>query len=201
MKRIILCFVVFLCTVAAAQEKIEVRRDTMFPVSVRKTFKTSSAKPGAPVEFKLENPVLIGNNIVVPSNALILGEVVEAGHNPESSPRSFIRIRIHTLRWKGHEAPLNAVVSSITPSHMITYGVNNVPHSPTFMEGIRVLSHMKHEACTDFLSDDKDVVVRSGVRFVLRQIDPALYEEKILNVGVESREPGLGDRTPRRPRP
>ena len=94
-----------------AQETI-VRRDTLFPVELRTTVKTDSVKIGSTVEFRTNEAVLIGNNIVVPDDAKILGTVEVIRRDSVDSPRSLVRIRLGTLYWKNGSAKLNAVVAS-----------------------------------------------------------------------------------------
>jgi hypothetical protein len=161
--------------------KVEVRHNTEFPVEVHGTIKSASARVGDTVEFRTEIPVLIGNKIVVPNNATILGTVTEVRHGEHDWPRSLIRIRIHTLRWKDQQIHLNAMVTSIRRVRHMT-AVATFGSMPTFLEGVRVVSHLQHNASTEFVSDQKDVVIRSGVSFMIRQIDPDAYPDDDLRI-------------------
>lgn len=184
MCRLLLATVMGLAAVislVASGEHISVRRDTQFPVELRHTLKAASAKIGDPVEFRTAAPVLIGNNIVVPEDSVILGTVIEVRHKAAESPRSLIRIRIHTLKWKNGETGLNAMVSSVLRPRAFALGIN-VTHPTTFLEGIRVVSHQKREAYTEFFSDERDVSLRSGVSLLLRQIDPEAYPDRDFNI-------------------
>lgn len=178
---------VLLCSATLVAQNETVRRDTMFPVEVEQTVKSKDVRIGDSIELKLESGVLIGNNIVAPQGAKIFGEVLQAWNDATGKPRSLLRIRFHTLKWKDHEIPLNAVVSSIVPGHVAMYGLSGLPIRPTFMEDIRVLSHLRRVSSTEFQSDDKSFSIRSGVRFVLRQIDPEMYPRTPdIEVGVEA---------------
>ncbi len=180
---IALTFAIFWLAVpgTAADDPHTVRRDTQFPVELHGSIKSSSAKVGDKVEFRTDEAILIGNNVVVPENAVILGTVVEVKHHAPDEPHSLLRIKIHTLRWKNGEAPLNAMVASVRRGHMLAVDTA-FRHTPTFMDGIRIVSHKKRDAYTEFLSDRKEITLRSGVGFVLRQIDPADYPEREFNV-------------------
>jgi hypothetical protein len=160
---------------ASDEQKVEVRRDTEFPVVVQGTIKSASARIGDTVKFRTESPILIGNNIVVPENATILGTIIKLRRAQHDYPNSLIGIRIHTLRWKNYEAPLNAIVASIRHMHQ----VREVPNRPTFLEGVRVISHIKREAFTEFLSNHKQVTIRSGVSFFIRHVDPDTYPNDV----------------------
>ena len=162
--------------VCACDQGPVVRRDTEFPVDVRSTVKSKSAKVGDAVEFRTVEAVLIGHNIVVPEDATILGTITEVRNQSSANRGSLVRIRIHTLRWEGGEACLNAMVTSIGRGRL------NQPNwfrrrLPTFLEGIRIVSHLQENAYTDFMSNRKDITIRSGVTLTLRQIDPGAYRE------------------------
>lgn len=168
-------------TLFGADGPMMVRRDTEIPVEVRSKIKSESAKVGDTVEFRTTIAVLIGKNVVVPENSEVLGTVVDVQHNGTDGPRSLVRIRIHTLRWKSGETALNAIVASVRHGHIDVPDWGFGPQ-PTFMEGIRIVSYQRHEACTDFSSAQKNFTVRSGVSLMLRQIDPAAYPDRDFNV-------------------
>jgi hypothetical protein len=167
-----------------AQETI-VRRDTLFPVELRTTVKTDSVKIGSTVEFRTNEAVLIGNNIVVPDDAKILGTVEVIRRDSVDSPRSLVRIRLGTLYWKNGSAKLNAVVASVEASPaeqmLMTRHRRNPVQPPSFLRGIRILAHMRKDAYTDFQSEEKDFVLRSGITFLLRQLDPDRDPEMMSN--------------------
>jgi hypothetical protein len=160
---------------AAAQEPPSVKHDTTFPVELRHTIHSKSAKVGDPVVFRTIESTLIDNGIVVPSDAELLGEVEEVQVSTRSSPESSLTIRIHTLRWEKNEVPLNAVVTGLFYAHA-SY-LNSSPTIPkvTFMEGIHIVAHISDNAVTEFSRPRKEVVLRGGVCLLLRQIDPDNY--------------------------
>ncbi len=158
-----------------------VPRDTEFPVELAHTVNVRNAKVGDPIEFHTLEPVLIGNDTVVPQNATILGSITEIQRRGPGWQRCLIRITIHSLRWKRGEAVLNAMVSSILRPHADEL-YWRFRYAPTFMEGIRVISHQRGDAYTEFFSDHKDVVLHSGVSFMLRQIEPEGNPDRELNV-------------------
>ncbi len=164
-----------------AGDKPSVRRDTEFPVEVHTGLKSGSVRVGDTIEFRTAEAVLIGNGVVVPRNATILGTVTEVRSRNADGPRALIRIRIHTLRWKSGEASLNAMVSAV---RHVRFSDPNIsfPQLPTFMEGIRIVSHLRHEAVTDFFSDQRNFTIRSGVGLMLRQIDPEAFPDRDFNV-------------------
>jgi hypothetical protein len=170
-----------LLTSSALGGETLVRRDTYFPVEIVHTIKGKTAKVGDPIEFRTLEAVLIGKDIVVPRNATILGTIIAVQKRGPEWPRSLVRIRIHTLLWKDGEAKLNAMIASILRPHMDATEWS-FRYPPTFLEGIRVVSHQRREAFTEFFSDRKDVVLRSGVAFMLRQIDPDRYPEQNFDV-------------------
>jgi hypothetical protein len=176
-----------------AQQPI-VRRDTQFPVELRTSLKTSSAKAGNSIEFHTTEAVLIGNNIVVPGNAKIFGHIEQVISDAPDSPRSSVRLRIDILKWKNNEAKLNAVVSSVEPSpvqDMVTRRRRNrIIEAPNFLKNIRIRAHLRRQAYTDFFSDEKNFNLRSGITLMLRQIDPdhdpaMMGTEPILDVGPQ----------------
>lgn len=176
---------------ALAGDSVTVRRDTQFPVEVRHTISASSAKTGDTVEFRTEEAVLIGNNIVVPAKAKLLATITEVRRQSAGSP-SVLRIRIHTLQWKNGQAPLNAMVQSIQRLHPESADWS-FHRAPTFLEGIRVVSYLQHEAYTEFTCDKKDVVIRSGLSFTVRQVDPNVRPEREYTVySPENERAGAG---------
>jgi len=151
--------------------KLEVRHDTEFPVEVHGTIKSATAKVGDTVEFRTTIPVLIGNNIVVPGNSTILGTITEVRRDRRNYPNSLVAIRFHTLRWKDNEVQLNAVVTSIRHISQLRSAL----YAPTFLEGVRVVSHLERDAFTEFFSGRKELTIRSGVNLVIRHVEPDDY--------------------------
>ena len=171
----ILLITILACTVVSGQQAT-VRRDTQLPVELSHSVKTKSAKVGDRVKFRLNEPVLIGNNIVVPEGAKIFGTIEEVQNDAPGEIRSWFRLRILSLEWKKGNAPLNAVVQSVEPSPaqdlMMIRRRHRPLQVPSFMLNIRIRAHVRRDAYTEFYSKEKDFVLRSGVVFMLRQIDP-----------------------------
>lgn len=183
-----------LATSVVAQDPT-VRRDTQFPVELRTTIKSDKAKVGDKVEFQTREAVLIGNNIVVPERAKILGRIEQIRSGATESPRSLVDISIHTLKWKNGEAALNAVVFSVeaTPAENMVMRRRRHPFfkPPNFLQGIRIRAHLKRDARTDFFSESANFTLHSGLLFLLRQIDPEhvpgmMGHENILDIGTEN---------------
>jgi hypothetical protein len=172
---VLLVISVLACTAVSAQEAV-VRRDTQFPVELKDTIKSKSAKVGDKIKFRLSEPVLIGNNIVVPEGAKITGTVDAVQNDGPEEPRSTIRIRIHGLEWKKGSARLNAVVMSVEPTPaqlmIIPHRRHAPPRLPSFTLNIQIKAHVRRDAYTDFLSKDKNFVLHSGIVFMIRHIDP-----------------------------
>jgi hypothetical protein len=172
---VLLIISVLACTALSAQEAV-VRRDTQFPVELKDTLKSKSAKVGDKIKFRLNEAVLIGNNIVVPEGAKITGTIDAVRNDAAEEPRSAIRIRIHGLEWKKGTARLNAVVMSVepTPAQLMIIPHRRHPplRSPSFTQNIQIKAHVRRDAYTDFISKDKDLVLHSGIVFMIRHIDP-----------------------------
>jgi hypothetical protein len=175
--RPLLIVVSFLSCIALSAQEAVVRRDTQLPVELTNTIKSHSAKVGDKVKFRLNEAVLIGNNIVVPEGAKIFGVVEAVRDNSDDQPHSLVRIRIDRLEWKKGSARLNAVVLSVEPtpaqSIIMSHRRRRPPlPPPSFMLGIRIKAHVRRDAYVEFFSDKKDLTLHSGMTFVLRQIDP-----------------------------
>src|SRR5512146_611225 len=165
-----LLFLVFGTGIALSQEFYTVRPDTGFPVELQQTIRASRAKAGDPVEFRTLEPVLIGNGIVVPENAILVGAVAFSRDAWKSEPRSLLRIRVQGLHWKNGQARINTVVGSVyyaRSSYVVK--MNNGP-KPTFLEGIHIVPHLMWQASTDFYADNKEVVLHKGILLQLRHV-------------------------------
>ncbi len=155
---------------AAAQNLVAVKPDTRFPVALRQTVRASRSKVGSAVEFRTLEPILIGNGIVVPENATLLGEVAFVRSDPFATPPSWIRIVVSGLRWKTGTASLNCIVDSVYYARSTYFGGPYSGPRPTFVEGIHIQSHLFRHASTDFFSDSKEVVLRRGIQLEMRHI-------------------------------
>ncbi len=168
-----------------------VRKDTHFPVILEAEVSTASAKIGDTVKFRTSEGVLIGNNVVVPRGAQILGTVDEVKRNAPNVPRSVLVIRLHTVRWPEGYASLNAVVlsvESITQSENVLFReIRTLFSRPTLLEHIHVYAHIQRDAYTEFSSDTPELVLRRGIRLELWHLDPEhvpemMVQNPVLNV-------------------
>jgi hypothetical protein len=173
-QRLSLC-VVFVVVNAAAQELPSIKQDTTFPAELRHSIHSSSAKVGDAVEFRTVEPVLIGNGVVVPDGASLIGHVEEVQAPSKSAPESSVSVRIDTLQWGHHSLPLNLVVSSVFYARAGYLNDEHPGPKPTFLEGIQIVAHMSDAAFTEFSSSKKEVVLRNGVLLLFRQVDPEKY--------------------------
>jgi hypothetical protein len=164
------CFL--FCGVAVGQEFFTVLPDTRFPVVLHGTIRASQAKVGDPVEFRTIEPVLIGNGIVVPENAEILGTVVFVRTDPNATPSSWVRIRVQELWWKTGQASLNAVVDGVHFVRSSYFATFHHQPATTFLEGTHVEPHLFRNASTDFFSDSKPVVLHNGIILEIRHVVP-----------------------------
>ncbi len=159
-----------LCGVAVAQEFFTVVPGTRFTVVLCGTLRVSKAKVGDPIEFRTIEPILIGNGVVVPENAVIRGAVTFVRSDRSATPSSWVRVRIQQLRWKTGQASLNAMVDGV---HYVRAQHHDLFHREpraTFLEGIHIEPHLFRKASTDFFSDAKLVVLHDGIVLELRHI-------------------------------
>ncbi len=175
-------------------QQVSVRPGTEIPVELRTKIDTQSVNAGTRINFQTIEAVLIGHNIVVPANATVVGSVEHVANGDAASPKSLLRISIHTLKWKHGEAPLNAVIISIerTPAQdmMMARGRHPFRSPPTFLKEIHVRAHLSRSASTEFYSDRPSFTVNKGLYFLLREVDPdhepaMAGQDHILDVGPE----------------
>jgi hypothetical protein len=119
--------------------------------------------------------VLIGNGLVVPDGASLIGQVEEVKSRSESSPESSVSLRIEKLRWGRNSLPLNLVVSSVFFAPAAYLNDSRPGPKLTFLEGIQIVAHLSDVAFTEFSSSKKEVVLRKGVLLLFRQVDPDRY--------------------------
>ncbi len=174
-------------------QQTSVHPGTEIPVELRTKIDTQSVQVGAKIEFRTTEAVLIGHNIVVPENATVIGRVENVVDSDHTSPSSFLRISINTLKWKHGEAPLNAVIISIerTPAQdMMMARSRHFRAPPTFLKDIHIRAHLSRQAITEFYSDRPNFTVNKGLFFLLRQVDPdhepaMAGGDHILDIGPE----------------
>ncbi len=146
--------------------------DTRFPVELHQTVRASHAKVGDAIEFRTLEPTLIGNGVVVPENAKLLGEIVFIRSVSNATPPSWIRIVVNGLHWRNGQATLNAVVDGVYYVRSAYFDSQHRGPRSTFLEGVHISPHLFRNASTDFFSDSKEVVLRRGILLQLRQIAP-----------------------------
>jgi hypothetical protein len=81
------------------------------PVQLSKTIDTNKCKVGDVIEMKTLEPVLMGNNLVMPEKAKLLGRIVGAASRANEKP-SWVLLVVERADWKEHSIALHAFVSS-----------------------------------------------------------------------------------------
>jgi len=180
-----------LCSTFGLAEQPTVRRDTQLPVLLRQDTRTATAKPGSSLQFVTTAGVLIGNGIVVPRGARVLGRIEEV-KSGSSSVGALLRISLRRLEWDGGSAPLNAVVANVEPSDAEDNPVWRHLHRAvigrrTMLEHIAVRSHVGRKAFVEFASSRDNFTLHRGVRLALWQVDPEtdpvmLFKNPVLEV-------------------
>jgi hypothetical protein len=168
--------VLLLCSSFGLAEQPTVHRDTQLPVQLRSETKSATARPGTALEFVTTESVLIGNGVVVPRGAQVVGHVEEV-RSGFSAAGPALRISIDTLQWDRWSAPLNAVVIGVEPSDAEDNPVWRHLHRAvrgrrTMLEDVAVRSHIGAKAAVEFTSHRGEFTLRRGVRLVLWQVDP-----------------------------
>jgi hypothetical protein len=167
-----LSIVFLLPGIAAAQDFFNVPADTRFPVELHQTIRASHAKVLDPVEFRTIEPTLIGNGVVVPEGAELLGEIAFVRSDRAATPPSWVRVRVYALRWETGRAHINGVVDAIYYVRSSYVDTLHRRERVTFLEGIHVDPHLFRNASTDFFSDGKEVILHNGILLQLRHIVP-----------------------------
>jgi hypothetical protein len=172
--------------IAVAQDFFTVPADTRFPVELHETVRASHAKVGDPIMLRTIEPVLIGNGVVVPEGAELLGEIAFVRSDRTEAPASWVRLRVYALRWKAGRARINAVVDTIY--YVRSSYSERLPGRErlTFLEGIHVDPHLFRNASTDFFSDSKEVVLHAGILLQMRQIVPVEESAQTLTASSTS---------------
>ncbi len=79
------------------------------PVEVLKTIKADKVEPGDAVEFRMLEPVLARDGIVIPEKAKLYGKVVLAT-GAYNGQYSYLALLVDRAEWDGRTLPLNAFV-------------------------------------------------------------------------------------------
>jgi hypothetical protein len=81
------------------------------PAQLSKSLDTNKCKVGDVIEMKTLEPVLLGNNLVMPEKTKLLGTIVGAASRQDEKP-SWILLVVERADWKEHSVALHAFVSS-----------------------------------------------------------------------------------------
>lgn len=174
-RRLLVSGLVFAFSVLAGAEQPTVRRDTQIPVELVTETSSVTAKPGQALHFVTTEAVLIGNNVVIPRGATVLGRLESVQSGLAASP-SVLRVSIGGIEWDRGSAVLNAVVLGVESSDTETNPVwrhfhRAVAGRPTMLNDIAIRSHVGRNASVEFESNH-DFILRRGVRLLLWHIDP-----------------------------
>ncbi len=81
------------------------------PAQLSKTLDTNKCKVGDVIEMKTLEPVLLGNNLVMPEKTRLLGTIIGAASRQDEKP-SWVLLVVERADWKEHSIALHAFVSS-----------------------------------------------------------------------------------------
>ena len=81
------------------------------PAELSKTVRADKAHAGDPVEFRTVEPVLVSKGIVMPTNTLLVGRILNASPKLEGK-NSWVSLVVERAEWKQHNMPLHAFVAA-----------------------------------------------------------------------------------------
>jgi hypothetical protein len=81
----------------AAPAKIEVPTGTHLPLILHNAISTRSAKPGDPVYFETNYPILIDGHVVIPAGSYVSGEVTQSKRAGKVKGRAQLAVRLNNL--------------------------------------------------------------------------------------------------------
>jgi hypothetical protein len=81
------------------------------PAQLCKTVRADKVRPGDTVKFKTLEPVLVGNGVVMPTNTLLVGRILNAKPRQEGKS-SWLALVVERAEWKRHSMPLHAFVAA-----------------------------------------------------------------------------------------
>lgn len=81
------------------------------PAELSKTVRADKARPGDKVEFRTVEPVLVSKGIVMPTNTLLVGRILNASPKQEGK-NSWLVLVVERAEWKQHSLPLHAFVAA-----------------------------------------------------------------------------------------
>jgi hypothetical protein len=98
---------------AGATTKVEVPTGTHLPLVLHNAISTRSAKPGDPVYFETNFPVMVDGKVTIPAGSYVSGEVTEAKRAGKVKGRAQLAIRLTTMILpNGYEVNLAASPSN-----------------------------------------------------------------------------------------
>ena len=99
------------CAQDAAPLAFAGSRALQLPVTVEKTIEANKVHPGDPVRFRLEQPTLVGNGVVMPTGTILVGEVIESVALQSGAP-SKLSVIVGRAEWKQQSIPLRAFIGA-----------------------------------------------------------------------------------------
>ena len=80
------------------------------PAELTTTVRAENARRGDQVEFRTLEPVLLGNGLVMPANARLVGRIVGAAPRQGDKP-SWLVLLVERAEWKQTSVPLHAFIA------------------------------------------------------------------------------------------
>jgi len=81
------------------------------PVQLSKTVRADKVHPGDAVKFRTLEPVLVSNGVVMPTNTLLVGRILNVQPKQEGR-NSWLALIVERAEWKRHTLPLHAFVAA-----------------------------------------------------------------------------------------
>jgi hypothetical protein len=108
------CVLILVISAALAQAQTETPRpqvgEVSIPAELKTTVKAENAHRGDPVEFRTLESQLIGNGVVMPANAKLMGRIVGAAPQQGDKP-SWLVLLVERAEWKQNSIPLHAFIA------------------------------------------------------------------------------------------
>ena len=106
---------VFTASLASAQQPADgnpgASGKLSIPAQLSKTIRADKVRPGDSVKFRTLEAVLISNGIVMPTNTLLVGRILNAKAKQEGK-NSWLALVVERAEWKQHSLPLHAFVAA-----------------------------------------------------------------------------------------
>jgi len=104
-------------------------KEFTLPVELSKGIKADRALPGDEVRFRMVEPILAGNGVVIPGSAKLYGRIILTSPVTKER-RSHLSILIDRAEWKGHSMRLNAYVVGLGVPHRHQDTAACIPDGP-----------------------------------------------------------------------